>query len=220
MNSNNYSSFFSNCYSLESVNISGLDFSNCTNISNMFYACYSLKNIIWPTGTIDTSKITTMVSLFYYCHSLSSVNLNFSDMSKVTTIANMFYNCNALKSVSINNWTLTKCTTMVDMFRYCYQLEEISWTGWSLPALNTALSTVLAQCYSLKKITGFPPIKLNFSMAECYNLPIAQIVGLFNNLQTLPSGTSRTINMTTANINRLSAAEKAIATNKGWTLAN
>ena len=220
MNSNNYSSFFSGCMSLESVNISGFDFSNCTSLASMFNGCHRLQSITWPTGTINTSNITSLASMFYNCFSLPSITLNFSDVSKVTTTASMFYACTALTSISINNWTLTKCTTIADMFRYCYQLQELSWTGWSLPALTTNPSTLLAQCYSLKKITGFPSINRNFSMAECYAMPVEQIVGVLNNLPSLPSGTTRTLNLTTANINRLSAIEKAIATNKGWTLAN
>lgn len=218
INSTSYANFFNGCYSLRQLNISGFDFSNCTNISYMFAYCYQLQQLTLPNTALNTAKITTMRDMFNGCYSLQSLTLNFSDVSKVTTIENMFYSCGGLKTLTINNLNLTACTTMASMLRYCYQLEELSWSGWTCGKLSGTQSTILAQCYNLKKITGFPPIKLNFSMAECYNLSVEQIVNIFNNLETVT--TARTINLTTQNINRLSAAEKAIATNKGWTLAN
>lgn len=221
LNSTSYGGFFQNCYSLQSVNISGFDCSNCTSLASMFSGCWSLKEITTPS-TWDTSKVTTIASMFDSCYSLTAIPFNITtwNLSKVTTIASMFQSCIGLKSINLNNLNLPLCTTIATLFNYCYNLEEISWSGWSIPKVtSTSPGRLIADCWSLKKMTGFPPVKLAFSMNSTFNLPTEEIITLFNNLQST-GGTARTLNLTTQNINRLSTAEKAIATNKGWTLAN
>lgn len=221
LSATSYASMFDSCYSLERIDISNFSFANCTSTASMFSKCYSLKEIVFPT-TINTSNVTTMASMFADCRSLPSIaqfGITSWDFTKVTTIASMFANCWSLKSVSLNNLSLPACTTIATLFQSCYGLKELSWSGWSIPKVtSTAPAGILQNCWNLEKITGFPPFKLNFNMQNCYSLPADQIVGLFNNLAT--TSTSRTINMSNLNINKLSAAEKQIATSKGWTLAN
>jgi len=220
LNSTNYSSFFYGCYKLESVNISGFDFSNCTTLASMFAYCYSLKTITCP-NTWNTSNVTTMAGMFNSCYSLTSIPINFTswDYSKVTTIADMFANCQSLKSIDLTGLSLPLCTTIATLFNYDYALEEVKWSGWSIPKVtSTAPGRILGDCWSLRKMTGFPPIKLAFSMANTYSFPAEEWEELFTNLST--TTTARTINMWTNNINKLTATQKAIATNKGWTLAN
>lgn len=220
LNSTTYASFFSNCHSLKTINISGFDFTNCTSVASMFSNCYSLTTLICPS-TYNTSKITTTASMFYGCASLVSIPINFSlwDMTKITTMADMFAYCYSLKSINLNNLTLSACTTIATMFNYDYSLEEIQWDNWTIPKLtSTSPGRLLGDCWSLKKMVGFPPIKLAFSMVNTLSFPVEEFVTLFTNLAT--NTTTRTINMTTANINKLSAAQKAIATEKKWTLAN
>ena len=221
LSATSYASMFSDCYSLERIDISNFNFANCTSMAGMFNKCYSLKEIVFPT-TMNTANVTTMASMFADCRSLPSIsqfNITSWDFTKVTTIASMFANCYSLKSVSLNNLSLPACTTIATLFNTCYGLKELSWSGWSIPKVTTtAPAGILQNCWNLEKITGFPPFKLAFNMQNCYSLPADQIVGLFNNLAT--TSTSRTINMSNLNINKLSAAEKQIATSKGWTLAN
>lgn len=214
-----FSSMFQNCWSLESLNLNSWTTSACTNMSSMFYYCYNLKTV----GTLanwNTSKVTNMSSMFNYCHSLTEVpTMTNWDFSKVTSISSMFQYCYSIKEVILPNITLTACTTMASMFNYCYNLETVNLGGWSIPAMtSTAPSTFLGNCYSLKNILGITIPALNISLTKANSLTHESLLVVLN---ALPStGTTRTINIVTANINRLSATEKAIATNKGWTLAN
>ena len=68
----------------------------------------------------------------------------------------------------------------------------------------------------LKKCSGLP-IGLNHRYTEDYALTEDQWARIFTNL---PSVSGKTLYISTNNINRLSSTTKAIATNKGWTLAN
>ena len=236
INATNYSSFFSACYALENVNISGFNMSNCTTLASMFYNCQNLKEIIFP-DVIDITKITTMASIFFGCNTLPELTilnpndtstdrtnkLKFSSLtfSNVTTIDSMFNSCISLRTLSINNWKLPNCTTIANLCRYCQGLEELSWTGWEIPKVtSTAPSTILGQCWNLKKITGLPPIRLAFSLADSFSLPLEEVIGVLNNLPDLTGSTARVLNINNMHLNQLSNTEKAIATNKNWTLAN
>ena len=210
---------FYNCYSLEKIDLSTWHFENLTGngVSCMFTSCHSLKEIKGIEHLCDAGNINNLSSMFASCYSLTSIpNINSWDISKVTTCASMFDSCRSLQSLTITNWTLTKCTTIAGMFRYCYNLRELELTGWSLPALTTNPDYIFCQLYSLVKCSGLP-IPLNHRYQEAYQLPEDQWVRIFNQLPTV---SSKTLYMTTVNINRLTAATKAIATNKGWTLAN
>ena len=220
--STSYAGFFSGCESLININISGFDFSRATSLNGMFASCYSLRNITGP-NTWNISNVNNTASMFASCYSIQNINIDFTswDMSKVTTIDSMFNSCTNLKTLNISNWNLAACTTIANLCRYDYNLEELSWSGWSLPKLtSTSPASILEQCYRLKKMTGFPPIKLAFNMRDTWSFPVEEIVTLFNNLQNLTGSTNRTINIRNQQLNRLSAAEKAIATGKNWTLAD
>ena len=105
---------------------------------------------------------------------------------------------------------------MTNMFRYCYSLEEIELTNWSIPAVTTVPDYIFSSLYSLRKCSGLP-IALNHRYQNCNQLPEDQWARIFTQLPTV---SGKTLYMTAANISRLTAATKAIATNKGWTLAN
>jgi PKD repeat protein len=62
-----------------------------------------------------------------------------------------------------------------------------------------------------------PNYNIGFSVG--YNLLPSDYVDFFNKLGTLPDGVTRTITLGAINLPKLTAEEKAIATNKGYTLA-
>lgn len=207
---------FSACYSLKTLDVSGYITTNVTNMTSMFSSCWSLKSI----GNINSwnvAKVTTFDSMFRYCYSLNQAfNLSNWNMSTTTTIQYMFAECYALESFTANNWNLAKCTTMVECFRYCYSLKTLSISGWQLPKLSTAPGAFLGNCFSLEIFSGIAcPLNINFLNTYC--LTHQSLINLLNELPTVT--TTRTINIYSYNFNRLTDAEKAIAQNKGWTIA-
>ena len=213
----NLSNMFLNCYSLKELDLSDWDVKNCTTLAGMFQGCWSLKSV-GDISEWDTAKVTTLASMFSECYSLQSISdLSDWDVARVTTTASMFSTCASLKEITIKNWTLSLCTTIATMFRYCYSLEKITFTGWSLPKLtSTAPAQFLGDCYSLKDV--YPSaIPLNHSYANDRCLTHESLVRILN---SLPSASGKTLNLSAWNVARLSAAEKAIATSKGWAIAN
>ena len=104
------------------------------------------------------------------------------------------------------------------MFQYCYELKKVTLTGWSIPKLNTAPGQFLGQCVNLTDVYIDIPFALNISYATDRSLSHESVIRILNSLPKVT--TTRTLNLVNSNINRLTTEEKAIATNKGWTLAN
>ncbi len=186
------SEMFSFCTSLTSIDLSGLNTSNVMNMNRMFYYCSSLTSL--DLTHFNTANVTNMNGMFYRCEKLTSLDLSGLNTSNVTGMKNMFIWCGELTSLNISNWNMSKVTNVDEMFGYTSSLETINCDGLQLP--NIDLSSI--------------------GLNNSNKLAVDSIVGLLNALPTTTNGYSFQIG--TDNIAKLSDDQKAIATNKGWTL--
>lgn len=116
-------SFFHNCSSIKSLDISGWNTSNVTSFLDLFSMCSSLESL--NLSRWDTSNVTTMNSTFDGCTSLVSLNLNGWDTSKVTSFYFMFRNCRTIKSLNISHFDYSSANIIQMMFNGCSSLESI-----------------------------------------------------------------------------------------------
>ena len=98
------------------------------------------------------------------------------------------------------------------MFQACSSLTSVSLGDLSS---CTDCSTMFNSCSKLKslKLNG---LKVDFDISASTQFTANDLVILFNSLGTTSSGT---ITMGSTNLKKLTSAQKAIATNKGWSLA-
>ena len=75
------------CISLKSLDLSHLNTSSLIDMSFMFTNCYSLEFL---NINFDTSLVTSMECLFFNCSSLTSLSLENFDTSLVQTMREMF----------------------------------------------------------------------------------------------------------------------------------
>ena len=225
-NVRNMNNVFYYCRSLTSVPL--LDTSNATSMNNMFNQCGSLTTI----PQFNTSKVNSMSYMFNGCSNLTAIpqldtsNVNnmgnmFSGCSKLTTIPTldaskatnlpgMFSRCSSLTEVPLSD--TPNATNMTNMFEYCSKLTVI-------PPLNASkvynLNNMFKSCSSLKSIlmTG---MNANFDISASTKFEESDLVTILNNLATVTN--TKTLTMGATNLAKLTDAEKAIATNKGWTL--
>ena len=94
---------FSDCTNLVSVDLSGLDTSQVTDMTCMFYGCAALKTVNFQG--VDASNVTSMSSMFNECSSIKSIDLSGINAARVTNIHTLFNNCFALESVDISSFT-------------------------------------------------------------------------------------------------------------------
>ena len=204
------------------------DTSDLTDVSKLFYYCENLTSI----PLIDTSKATIARYMFWYCSELT--NVPSLDFSNVTDAAGMFFHCENLTSIpSIDTG---KVTNMNNMFASCSKLTTI-------PLLNTSKVTDMSYMFaSCSKLTTIPALDVSnvTNMEEmlyrCQNLTAVSIlnigssldisastkftrealVEIIGNLKTV--SVTKTLTMGSTNLAKLTDDDKAIATNKGWTL--
>ncbi len=104
--------FYSPSHNFLSLDLTGVDTSNVTNMSYMIN-CESLTSL--NLGGIDTSNVTNMSWMFANCRALESLNLDNFDTSNVIDMSYMFRNC-AIKNIDFSKLNTSKVTTMQQMF--------------------------------------------------------------------------------------------------------
>lgn len=203
-NIQNCESVFRDCANLTTCEIS--DFSNATNLNGLFATCRKLKN---TASNLTITKVTDTGFMFYSCNALETApEMN---TSNVTNMTKMFYSCNKLTTVPL--YDTSKVTRMEEMFWLCSDLQTV-------PAFDctnvTNMNNIFSSCRSLKSIlmTNIG-VSLNISASTLFERE--DLVLILNNLKTVT--TTKTLTMGATNLAKLTDSDKAIATNKGWTLA-
>ena len=183
---------------------------------NLYYAfrkCYSLidaSNLqYWGTG-----EATDFNSCFTNCESLKEIP--YFDTHSATVMSYMFSYCSSL--TSIPQLDTSKVTTMSQMFYNCSSLQ-------SLPLLDFSSVTSISSFFGYSNITtltdlgGFTGLKVNFDgLNKCPNLTVESLLNVFNTIADVNGTGTKTLTIGSTNLNKLTDEQKAIATNKGWTL--
>ena len=145
----NMSNMFSYCSSLASLDLSPLDTSNVTNMRGMFSECSSLASL--DLSPLDTSKVTNMSYMLYYCPSLTSLDLSPLDTSNVTSMRGIFAHCSKLASLDLSPLDTSNVTNMSSMLRGCSRISS-----FDLSPLDTSnvtdMSYMLSGCSKLTSL--------------------------------------------------------------------
>ena len=145
----NFNSAFAGCSSLAVLDVSGWDMAACTSMSSTFSGCSSLANL--DVSGWNTAAVTTMRSMFYGCSSLTSLDVSGWDTAAVTTMHSMFSGCSSLASLDVSGWNTAACTNMSYMFYYCSSLANLDVSGWDTAAC-TNIEGLFYGCSSLTEL--------------------------------------------------------------------
>ena len=157
----------------------------------------------------DTSNVTNMKNMFGGCTNLTTIPQ--LDTSNVTNMYGMFISCDLLTSIPLLD--TSNVTNMDSMFFNCRKLT-------SIPQLDTSnvtnMNQIFLYCDKLTEIhmTG---MKVSFSISSSTKFTRDALLEILNNLATVTS--TQTLTMGSTNLGKLTDEDKAIATDKGWTLA-
>ena len=204
-NATNMTYMFYQCYSLQAIPL--FDTSNVTNMANMFYDCHSLTTI----PSLNTANVTSMASMFRNCRVLETIPK--LDTANVTNMAYMFAQCNILGAIP--NLSTPLVNTLQNMLESCFNLQSVGTLNFSSVSSLVSLDPY-GYLYSLVSFNA-TGMKASFRLSGSNFLSESAIVVILNNLATV--STTQTLTLGATNLAKLTAEEKAIATNKGWTLA-
>ena len=169
------------------------------------YNGVSVNDLIQPD---DTENVNNMSSMFSNCPNLTTIpQLN---TGNVNDMSGMFSYCYSLAIVPQLN--TSKVTNMTNMF-FNVTIETIPQFDVSNV---TDMYNIFFNCSNLKSIlmTG---MKVSFNISSSTKFEESDLVTILNNLATVT--TKQTLTMGATNLAKLTDEDKAIATNKGWTLA-
>ena len=162
----------------------------------------------WQFG--DTANVTDMNYMFYSCSSLTTVPQ--FDTSNVTEMNYMFSSCSNLNTVP--QLDTSNVTDMNYMFNYCSKLTNV-------PQFDTSnvmnMGSMFSNCNNLEEIHMIN-INANLDIHHSTKFTRDSLLEIIGNLKAQTSG-SKKLTMGSTNLAKLTDEDKAIATNKGWTLA-
>lgn len=232
---------FGNCVSLESL--PALNITGCTTTYQMFYNCYSLKSI----DSLPTNSSTDFYLMFYGCSSLTRLPDDFttvsaSDSDAFEQFLGATHNlteitegtCSGFGNAGVTDYeeafegtyfselpdsftginnNADNITRMPEMFNAAIGLKHVP----TIDASNVSSSTTntFYQAYSLESGGILSGITQNVSYRRT-NMDREAMTAVFSGL----GNASKTININeTPAEGNLTDQDKAIATNKGWTIA-
>ena len=170
----------------------------------MFDGCSSITTI----PELDTKNVTDMRSMFLDCSNL--VTIPPLNTSKVTSMNDMFKYCSKLNSVPMMD--TSNVNNMGGMFTSCERLTTVP--EFDVGKVRDFWYTFY-NCSNLEAI-HFKNIKANLDIHWCTKLTRDALLEILNNLSTVTE--TKKLTMGSTNLAKLTDEDKAIATNKGWTL--
>jgi surface protein len=177
--------------------------------------------------------------MFYYDYNVEEIkgfwNWNVSNWPVTNGLYQMFYCCYRLKEIDFSNWVTTKFAFGADgkcdlryFARECYCLKKINMSTFNINAINSLSYysqnaagsrsySPFYLCYNLEELTLPSNYKGHIDMSEMYKLPRSEFIKTFNALSSSPIGTTAKVWIVNTKY-KLTTADIAIATNKGYTV--
>jgi len=139
---------FYNCSNLRSLDVSSFNTSNVTDMRTMFYRCSNLTSL--DVSSFNTSSATTLTYMFCGCSSLTSLDVSCFNTSSAKNLSYMFRDCSGLTSLDLGSFNTSRATNMSYMFYGCSGLNTIyAGDGWNTAAV-TSSANMFWNCSNIK----------------------------------------------------------------------
>jgi surface protein len=156
------SGMFTNCSSLTTLDVSGFDTSNVTNMATVFTNCSSLTTL--DVSGFKTGSATSMSGMFSGCAKLTSLDVSGFDTGNVTNMASVFTNCSSLTSLDVSGFKTGSVTNTSGIFSGCSKLTSLDVSGFDTGNV-IAMNYMFANCSSLISLDTS-----NFDMSKVTNM--------------------------------------------------
>lgn len=194
------------CYtklnSMKEITITGSD-----NAEYLFYRCPQLKKV----EKIDLVNCGNLLfnRAFLGCCSLEDAP-EITGAESILEIESLFSECFNLKKVPV--YAINAVESLDSVFSDCFSLKQCP--AWDIGNVTSA-ANIFLNCVSLEAVR-LKNIGCDLDISASTKFTAETLVEVMNNLKTL---SGKTLTMGADNLAKLTVEQKAIATNKGWTLA-
>ena len=241
-NETSLDNLFSGNSNLTNINVSNWDTSNITSLKGVFSSMPNLESVDFAEW--DVSNVTTFYALFddsrkvntfdvrkwntssatnmewMFCRTNAThIDVSNFDTSNVLNMHAMFIGNTSLIQLDVSNFDTSNVLNINTMFAYFDICEELNINGWDLTRCTSINNTFNNSNFKVIRCDGlkFPDIDMSkIGLHYSTALAVDSIVGLLNALPQSDKGYSFQIG--SDNIAKLTDEQKAIATDKGWTL--
>ena len=140
---------FSNCESLEALDLSTFNTENVTNMYGMFQFCKSLKSL--NLSSFNTSKVKQMEYMFQNCESLTALDLSRFNTENVKNYEHMFHSCKSLTALDLSSFNSKEILNTSIMFSGCFALKTLDISSFDT-SKTTDMPSMFGECYALETI--------------------------------------------------------------------
>lgn len=119
----NSSGTFKEMRALTSLDLTGLDSENATDMNNMFRNSFGLPEL--DVSKLNTANVTDMSGMFSNCEQLTELDVSMFNTEKVGHIWSMFDGCSKLTSLDLKTFNTANVTNMSGMFNRCESLTSL-----------------------------------------------------------------------------------------------
>ena len=192
---------------LEKIICMGKTYFDADKVNSFGYIYYNTN--VTSTPSYIFGHLTSLDGTWYNCQYLTSVP--HFNTENVTDFTNTWANCGCLLTIPPLNFK--SAINISDCFSNCYSLT-------TLPYMNLASVTNATNawynCQALTTLGGFGAISADIDLSASTLLTVESLMNVINQAATV---TGKTMTLGSDNLNKLTDEQKAVATNKGWTLA-
>ncbi|MCC8028236.1 MAG: BspA family leucine-rich repeat surface protein [Lachnospiraceae bacterium] len=139
-------SMFAYYANVTSMDLSGTDTSEVTDMSGMFWNCTNL--VALDLSHFETANVSGMGSMFGGCSSLTELDLSSFDTSNVRQMEHLFWNCSALRELDVSGFDTLNVTSMYGMFDSCSGLTKLDVSGFDTSNV-TDMEMMFSGCLNL-----------------------------------------------------------------------
>ncbi len=180
---------------------------------SIFASCKGLP------AELEISK--TGGSMFVSCTTLVKVTVT-GYLDTLATGSYIFRSCTALEEAILSEGAVT-----IDsgIFNGCSKLKKVYLPSSITSAPTDCLSTTNSSYYIFQGCTSLEDVQvgknwnMSLRLSVSSKLTTDSMIAMFNNLKDLTGETAKTLTFGSTNLAKLTDEQKAIATNKNWTLA-
>lgn len=149
-NVTNMWTMFNSCFNLTELDLSNFDTSNVTDMNAMFDGCSNLT--ILDISSFDTTNVKAMPVMFAGCSKLTTLIVNHFDTSNVTDMSDMFSFCSSLDILDVSNFNTSNVTDMSRMFQGCTFLNELDLSNFDFSNAELVVDDIIADCDILETL--------------------------------------------------------------------
>lgn len=179
------------------ISVGGWDTGNCEDMSKMFKGTLYLKEIK-GLDDLNTSNVTNMQRMFE--STFMANEWDFNDEKWLST------------------WNVSKVKNMSFMFACNTRLQGLDISGWDMSNVEDA-TDMFTDCWELETLQFGSGLKVSIDFYRTDKLSVDSLMSVINGVANVRNVSERPVlRFGSVNLAKLTADQKAIAINKGWSL--